>query len=66
MPLVNVQAQQGACGKSGTQPQGDDPTGGRAGNQVEVIPDGLTVQVVLFQVTQNACWENSLDAAAIQ
>ena len=49
----------------GAQTQGYDPTGGRAGNQVKVVPDGLPVQTVLLEVGQDLGRENAFDAAAI-
>ena len=33
--------------QSGTQPKGDYSTSGRASNQIEVVPNGLTVQAQL-------------------
>ena len=65
MTLIDVQIQQRASRQSGAQPEGDDTARGRTGNQVEVVPDGLTVQARFLQVGQDLRRENALDTTAV-
>ena len=66
MSLANVQVQQGPRRQAGAQSKGQNPARRCSGNQVEVIPNRLAVQAVLFQKGENACREYALYAAAVE
>ena len=61
-----LQVQQRMRCQSGTQPKGYDAARGRTGDQVEVVPNGLTVQTVALEIGQDLSREDAPDAAAIE
>ena len=63
--LLCIEFGKGFCRPAGRQAQGDDAAGRGAGNQVEVVADGLAVQAMLFQPGQDDGGENAFDPAAV-